>query len=627
MCGILGIASTDHLSIPDREVCRLRDLMAHRGPDDAGLWRGGNVVLAHRRLAVLDTSGAGRQPMTTADGRFVIVYNGELYNEHRLRRRLEREGYRPASGCDTETLLGWLATRGVDGLRDLRGMFALAIFDTHEQRLTLARDPLGIKPLYWWRGRDRGAALVLFASEPAPILEHPAVPRRPDWVGVSAYLTTIRTSLGERTLFEGVRALPPGRVLTFRIAGGDMREQSFDLGLTRIDLPTERASRVAETGAVVRGSVESHLRADVPTCCLLSGGLDSAIITGVASGFRPGLATYCAGAPGAEPIDGVPQSEDFRFARDAAAVFGTLHREAHVDEPLFLSRWREMVSRSGLPLSTPNEVAINEVARRLRAEGHVVTLSGEGADEIFGGYDESLRLAAEHVGAGNRDPGRFQLTHAAWCPPDAKPSLLTREVLGAIEGDEWLTSFFASEFGRLARGDDPDTMLADHLRFQRRVNLSGLLLRLDSATMLESVEGRTPFADACVAAFAESLPMSDRFVPPGGAKLILREAFAALVPGAIASRAKASFPIPFQRWVRLAGGWISGSAWLREVFRAEVLQLLAERPQACWRLAWPAANLAAWADRWWPDLSGRPGTHSLAAEIALGGPSPVVSIQ
>jgi asparagine synthase (glutamine-hydrolysing) len=161
------------------------------------------------------------------------------------------------------------------------------------------------------------------------------------------------------------------------------------------------------------------------------------------------------------------------------------------------------------------------------------------------------------------------------------------------------------------------------------VNLAGLLQRLDSATMLEGVEGRTPMADVRVAALAESLPMDDRFVPPGRTKLILREAFAGALPGAIIGRPKASFPLPFQRWLRGAADWIRGSEWLREVFQPEALELVASRPHVCWRLAWPVANLAIWAERWWPRQAGSAAgrDQSLAEAIALGGPSPIVSAQ
>ncbi|VAX37342.1 Asparagine synthetase [glutamine-hydrolyzing], partial [hydrothermal vent metagenome] len=598
------------LAISDSEACRLRDLMTHRGPDDAGLWRGGGldaatgcsagcpeVLLAHRRLAVLDPTPAGHQPMVTPEtldsGRFVLVYNGELYNEPELRQRLIREGVRLSTGCDTETLLCWLASRGRAGLADLRGMYALALYDRLEQSLLLARDPLGIKPLYRWLGQQAGADLLLFASEPVPILEHPAVTPEPDLLGISTYLTTIRTVLGERTMFAGVRSLLPGQSLVFDLRGDRLTSNHSALGLETPAIAETQAARFGQVQESLHESVTAHLRADVPTCCLLSGGLDSAIITSIANDHHADLRTYCAGSPEAAPVNGISQADDFAHARSLAETLGTHHTEVAVDRAMFLDRWREMVAAQGVPLSTPNEVAINAVAQRLRADGCVVTLSGEGADEIFGGYDHTLRPAAAHIAAGNVEPGLFHLRAAAWCPVEAKLRLFTRETWARLDGDAHLRGWFAEEFAATARGEEP---LADHLRFQRRVNLTGLLQRLDTATMLASVEGRTPFADRWVAGLAEGLPMGDRFVPPGRTKIALREAFAGVLPASIVQRPKASFPLPFQRWLDGVGDCFGKSALLRELVRPEVLSRVAASPGEHWNLAWPLANLAIWGE-------------------------------
>lgn len=602
MCGLLGMLATGPTAVADREWARLRDLMEHRGPDGAGLWRSGPVgpgwrtapgaeaVLAHRRLAVLDPTPAGAQPMATPDGRFVMVYNGELYNEPELRARLAAEGVALGSACDTEVVLAWLARRGAAGLADLRGMFALALVDVTQGRVLLARDPLGVKPLLWWQGRWRGAELVLFASEPRAILEHPAVTPEPDPVGISGYLTTIRTSLGERTLFKGVRMLPPGRAMEVSVAGDRLDVRVWDRAVEPVELPGDRAERVWFVRETVRESVVRHLRSDVPTCCLLSGGLDSAIVTRVASGCGPGLRTYCAGARSDAADD------DFAHAGGAAAAFGTRHGEAEVDGAMFADRWLEMTRRLGTPLSTPNEVAIHEVARRLRDDGCVVTLSGEGADELFGGYDRVLGPAGEPRIADS--PGRFHLDAGAWVSLEQKRRVLRSRAWVAAGGDEWLTEWAEEEFAGVARGGEP---LADHLRFQRRVNLAGLLQRLDGATMLAGVEGRTPFADAVVASVAESLPVAERFVPPDRTKIVLREAFGAELPAAVVARAKASFPLPFQGWMAGCGQWIRGSGLVRSLVRDEVLEAVASEPERLWHLAWPLANLAAWGEVWWAE--------------------------
>ncbi|MEL7474540.1 MAG: asparagine synthetase B, partial [Planctomycetota bacterium] len=195
----------------------MRDTLVHRGPDDAGLLETPGLVLGSRRLAVRDPGPEGRQPMRTGDGRHALAYNGELYNDDELRADLEREGHPIEHGADTGVLLASLRAWGVDAIERLRGMYALAWADFGARTLTLARDPLGIKPLYWWTGSTRSGATLVFGSEPIAVLAHPDISARPDPIGVSNYLTTIRTVVEERTLFEGVRAVRPGETLGFAL--------------------------------------------------------------------------------------------------------------------------------------------------------------------------------------------------------------------------------------------------------------------------------------------------------------------------------------------------------------------------------------------------------------------------
>lgn len=567
-------------------------------------------MLAHRRLAVIDPSEAGAQPMLLDDaglgergrGRYAVVYNGELYNDAELRDGLDREGVRFRSACDTETLLRALAAWGIDGLRRLRGMYALAFVDRVAKRLVLARDPMGIKPLYY----AVGEAEVSFASEPGPLLGALERTPEPDLCTVSAYLTTIRTTVGSRTLFAGVRSVLPGEVLEFDLSGGEA------LLARRLNIDPDDVERsgdglgIGSVGALMDDSVGRHLRSDVPACALLSGGLDSSIIVALARRRATGeVRTYCSGhAEGAD-------SEDLPFARVAAEHFGTRHTEAPVTRTMFVERWPEMIGRMGVPLSTPNEVAINEVARRLRRDGQVVALSGEGADELFGGYEAPMRLALawERSWAesrGNRGDGeekcraaaRFQVESNAWMPVDLKAEVLRPEVWRVVEGDGALFGWYADQMGECLRCAEG---LAAHLMFHRRVNLVGLLGRLDTATMLESVEGRTPFADACVCAWAERLPMERRYTEASGSprtKVALREGFAGCLPSSIVSRAKASFPLPFQDWLVDHAGVLRSSEFARVLFREEAVDQVCRDPAALWRLAWPMINVSMWGDRW-----------------------------
>ncbi|USN98936.1 MAG: asparagine synthase (glutamine-hydrolyzing) [Phycisphaeraceae bacterium] len=602
MCGLIGIVtSAGDVGVSRERFVAMRDALEHRGPDDAGLFAAPGVLLGHRRLVVIDPTSAGRQPMQTPDGRFVLVYNGELYNDREIRAELERDGVAFRSSCDTETVLHAVARWGVDAGRRLRGMYALALWDTRERVLLLGRDPFGMKPLYWTELQGAANGGIAFASEIPALLRHPGIAARPDWAAVSGYLTTIRTTLGERTMYEGIRCVRPGAWMRFEFGDGIRPETVF---------PTYKGDGTgsADVAAAVEDSVRAHLRSDVPWCSLLSGGLDSTILATLATREAGPLRTYVSGCPGA----GEGLADDFAFARVAAEAIGSTHTEAPVDRDMFLERWPWMVERLGVPMSTPNEVAINEVARTLRGEGHVVTLSGEGADELFGGYDLPMASAAEHVAANPEatiaEDAAYAMGAAAWMRPDQKHLFVSPGFWEDAEQDAALRETYEGDLGALsgAVAGDFDGASRDEqrqqalLRMLRTVNLAGLLQRLDTATMLASVEGRTPFADVRVAGLAERLPMARKFVAgdPPGTKVALREAFAGRVPTSILERPKRSFPLPFQAWLGEMTGAIRGSGLVAEIYSPAAVQLVCADPGAAWNLAWPMANLAVWGRRW-----------------------------
>tara|TARA_R110000782_G_scaffold54637_8_gene115468 strand:- start:4278 stop:6110 length:1833 start_codon:yes stop_codon:yes gene_type:complete len=610
VCGIVGVFGLGApVGIDDRALVRMRDTLTHRGPDDAGIWRCPWAALGHRRLSVIAPGPEGHQPMVTDDGRCALVYNGELYNDAELRSELTGLGVRFRSECDTETVLHALATWGERGVARLRGMFAIGFVDTRDQRVILARDPLGVKPLYTARVGDGGGVRVVFASEPGAVLAHPGMSARPDWVTVSAYLTTIRPTLGSRTMFEGVQTLMPGETRVYDALHPD-RVRVIDAW----DRPEDPPGEPSQTREQVSSSVIAHLRTDVPMCALLSGGLDSSAIAAItAARLGGGLNTYCAGAATGGFDD------DFAHAAEMARRLDTEHRAVVLDEPGFLDRWGALIDRTGVPVSTPNETAIWAVAEALRADGHVVALSGEGADELFGGYAPPLMQAAEHVrslgGGPDLDGGLFHLRSNAWVTPEAKPAVLRDRAWNDAGRDEELTAVYRDSFDRLAARAPADSPLQAHLRFHRRMNLPNLLRRLDSATMLASVEGRTPFADARVARFAESLPVSAKFVPgePARTKIALREAFRGVLPAEVVDRPKASFPLPFQGWIGGRAGVLRNSAFARTAFTDEAVEMVASAPDRLWTLAWPMINIAMWGERWWG--TGVPSAEDAAAAV------------
>lgn len=627
MCGILGIITPKgtRTGLSPASVLHARDLMAHRGPDGAGLWTSpdGSVTLAHRRLAIVDPTPAGAQPFVLEPGsngwkgpHAALTYNGELYNDTDLRPPLIRAGHRFRSESDTETLI----RAGVDAsinntasqwatslLRSLRGMFGLGLW-VDGAGLLLARDPLGIKPLYMTRvDASTGAGTkriphLMFSSEIRPLLQlrmELGLRPKPDAVGVASYLMTIRTTLDNRTMFEGIETLAPGgwRVIderTLAIAAQGI----VDGAEVHAPVPT-LGGAAARARGVMSESVRLHLRSDVPTCALLSGGLDSSIICAEASGRVAGLRTYCSGARSG----GHGSADDFGYAAMVAECLGVSHTEAPVDRSMFEQCWTDLVESRCVPLSTPNEVAIYEVARTLRAAGNKVALSGEGADELFAGYAAPMTnaLAFERglkdVHASVAEGGVFQLHDGAWVPPE-----MLAQVVSAVDSPiamarRDVAEKYRATFARCAELAGPG--LPAHLEFLRMMNLSGLLLRLDSSTMAAGVEGRTPFADAAVLRFARSLPMDQKFSNTDttqSTKRVLRDAYEGVLPSGVVRRAKASFPLPFQEWMdSVAREVLLETPFIREQFNMPLVAAIANSPGTHWRVAWPLVNLALWA--------------------------------
>ncbi len=599
----------------------MRDRMEHRGPDGAGLLRRENVVLGHRRLAIRDIE-AGAQPWVGRGGRWIVVYNGELYNDDELRAAMTARGATFDTRCDTETLVRALECWDADAIPRLRGMFAFGAYDTVTHRLLLARDPLGVKPLYF----ARFGGEVVFASEIPPLLAHPDAHARPHLPVVSSYLTTLRTTLGHDTMFADVHTLQPGEIATFdanNLADVQVIRWWNDPAPEAID---EGGARELSR-AVIRDSVQRHLVSDVPTCMLLSGGLDSAII-GVEARAVAGepLRTWCA-------ADKTDCGGDATHAAQMARALGSEHHLATVARDSFGDSWAELIDRLAMPVSTPNQTAIVAVARDLKPHA-TVALSGEGADELFAGYDAPLVSGMDALFAARTDPstelgkrylselrdqyGTIQLggevEHylrcTSWVGGDTKPTLLTAGAWREAHEDLALRRELSSQF----QADRGLTALERLLRVHRRINLTGLLLRLDACTMLASVEGRTPFADAEVATAAMRIPMSHKLRvrphPDGGrssgqrlmlddrvdTKVVLRDAWRDQLPDAIANRPKVSFPLPFQQWLEPLVAEPGPAA--REVFRPEALATLAAGGEQHWSIAWPVWNVVRWLDRW-----------------------------
>src|ERR687887_1462773 len=553
VCGICGIASSNGPADPDR-LARMSATLVHRGPDADGALIDGPVGLAARRLAIIDLR-TGDQPIANEDGSIHVVQNGELYNYRELRAALERAGHRFRTQSDTEVLVHLYEEHGLDFARRLRGMFAVAVWDSQRRRLVLARDRYGIKPLYY---RASEAALE-FASELR------ALPRgEVDLDALEAFLA-FNSIPAPLTIFREARKLPPGHVLVW---------QDGDIELQRFARPRPAASRelreddeaelVEELRSRLRDSVQAHLIADVPVGVLLSGGIDSSALAALAA------------EASAEPVRtfsiGFEERsfDELGDARLVAQRYGTQHRELVLrpDAALLLPALAEafdepFADSSALPTYLVSQLAAQDVK---------VALSGEGGDELFGGYyTYAADLLALRVGplaraarplvellptSGGRasfDYKAKRFARAAHLPPlerhhgwkeifsaDARAELTGRT--SNFDPVELLRARFDETGGAelLARLQDVDVgfYLVDDL-----------LVKTDRASMAHSLEARVPYLDTLVASFALSLP--ERLKVRGfRKKVLLRRAAAPLLPARIVNGRKRGFSIPAAAWLR-----------------------------------------------------------------------------
>ncbi len=642
MCGFVGVAAARGATpaLSWEQLDAMANTLNARGPDGSGRSDRGNVLFAHRRLSVVGGE-AGAQPMTSPDGRYGVVYNGELYNDAEVRLALTERGVVFKTRSDTETVLWAFAVFGPDAPRRLRGMYAVAFHDRLKDSLILSRDPLGVKPLFYSTA-VRGE--LVFGSQLPALLAHPEIPRRPHLAALSAYLVTLRTTLGSKTLFEGIETVRPGETLTLDLRRPVSAVSPFALRM-RWTEPSVEAMEPGEAAAAVRSaveaSVEAHLRSDVPRCALLSGGLDSGILTALLRqrGEADLMRTWCAGTPvgwPSVPLNGEPAGEDDLSHADALSGWlGTAHTRVELGRGQFRALWTELLEANALPLSTPNETAILAVSRALKPHA-TVAFSGEGADELFGGYVHPVFAALDGVRRVATLPETARARYTAeleeaysthelgglvdhylrvtsWVAPQLESEVLAPWATGGVAALRQELHDELADIGRASLGESvEDAEMEAMLRLHRRVNLTGLLGRLDSSTMAASVEGRTPFADVRVAELASRIPwrlkvdqsshgpeVAARAVTGGAlGKRVLREAFRDLLPAWTVDRPKVSFPLPFEGWLSADSDVLQRSHVVKEVFSPAIREHLIAPPKGLWRWSWPVINAARWLDRY-----------------------------
>jgi asparagine synthase (glutamine-hydrolysing) len=554
MCGICGIASRTTAPDLDR-LAAMSASLVHRGPDSGGEYANGAVALAARRLSIIDLAG-GDQPMASEDGSCVVVQNGEIYNYPELRRELEREGHRFRTHCDTEVHLHLYERHGPEYVRRLRGMFAVALWDGGERRLVLARDRYGIKPLYY---RDTGDSLE-FASELR------ALPRGEIDVDALESFLAFNSIPAPYSIFRDTRKLPAGHLLVWSERAGIELSRYARPGPMPVDelRGDDEAELVEELRARLRDSVRAHLLSDVPVGVLLSGGVDSAVLAALAAQeTRDAVHTFTIGFE--------ERSFDERAdARLVAERYGTNHHELLVrpDPTLLLPALAEAFDEPFADSSALPTYLVSQLA----AEHVKVALSGEGGDELFGGYyTYAADLLADRVAPLARlaRPLVERLpTSTAKASFDYKAKRFVRAAqLPPLERHHGWKEIFSPDLRAELRGSrssfDPvdiyrtryaETEGADPLARLQDVDfgvylVDDLLVKTDRASMAHSLEARVPFLDSVVTNFAFGLPAKHK-VRGLSKKILLRKAAAPLVPREIVHGRKRGFSIPAAAWLR-----------------------------------------------------------------------------
>ena len=569
MCGIAGIVGCDQLGPDDAaRAIAMRDVMSYRGPDGAGLHTDAHAALAHRRLSIIDLAG-GHQPLSNETGAVWVTYNGEIYNHRDVRAQLEAAGHVYRTHSDTETIVHAYEQWGDECVQRFRGMFAFAVWDAGARRLLLARDRLGVKPLYWARAGDR----LLFASEMKAILESGLVAARPNHAVLSEVLAT-RGTAGADTMFEGINKLLPGHRLIFE-DGHVQTERYWELPLDGPDPELDRlgdAALIDRFRSLLQESVRLRLMSDVPLGMFLSGGIDSSAIAALMAREID------------RPVDTFSVAfadrrfSELEYARAVARAIGANAHEIVIDDNDFFGALPRLVWHEDEPIAHPSSVPLHFVS--MLAREHVtVVLTGEGSDELLAGYGKYPRAVINwragavyerlvpaavratvagsivprlpgHAGryarrsflAMPRNPSAMFLDNFAGMPMRQQRELLSSAAL--VGGNPYSPSlaYFSEVNG--ASG-----ILGRLLHTDIKTYLVELLMKQDQMSMSASIESRVPFLDHVLVEFAARLP--DRLKLRGfTTKRILREAVRGLLPDEILTRKKMGFPVPFGQWTR-----------------------------------------------------------------------------
>jgi asparagine synthase (glutamine-hydrolysing) len=555
MCGIAGFVDARY-SHGEAEslIDAMCQIIRHRGPDDQGIWTADGVALGMRRLAIIDRSH-GHQPMFTKAGTALVVFNGEIYNYRELRTRLIQRGHRFRTNSDTEVIVHAYDEYGDDCVSHLHGMFAFAIWDKRRQRLLLARDRFGKKPLnYYWNGKE-----FIFGSEIKSILQC-GIPKRIDPIALDEFLT-YRWVPTPHTIFQGVKKLPAAHILIFENGRVDVKRY-WDLPFTQTSEDAERVA-IEKIGVLLRSAVKMRLMSEVPLGAFLSGGVDSSLVVALMSEAmsRP-VKTFSIGFA-EEDYSELP------YARRVAEYFGTEHHE-YVVRPDVIPILPELVWAYDEPFADASMLPTYYVSKLAR-EHVTVALTGDGGDEIFGGYSAYRR---EYWISRMPLFARFVLRHGSTLMRDGTRgknrlrSLLNDPAVRSVQYTSSLRhhsrrQMYSTEYFAHVSDHDPlerqlsEYRAASHLDITARMQrvdarcylADDILVKVDKASMINSLETRAPLLDHQLAEYVSSLPPSLR-IRRGALKYLLKKFAKEVLPVDILSRPKKGFGVPLQHWFR-----------------------------------------------------------------------------
>ncbi|MDT7828924.1 asparagine synthase (glutamine-hydrolyzing) [Pricia sp. S334] len=591
MCGITGIYSKEEIGNLETRITKMTESIEHRGPDSGAFFICKNkVALGHRRLSIIDLRNVANQPMTSSNGNWQIIFNGEIYNFKEIKKELS---YDFITDSDTEVILAAVQDKGLDWfLKRANGMFAMAVYDSESEELLLVRDRLGIKPLYYY---NDGTTLV-FASEIKAILNSGLVEAEFNSSAVDEYLAN-RYIRAPYTFFKGIRQLEPG---SFHRYGKtlNLTERIYWSLPKAFNVSTEFDEQKIkkEFEGEIKNAIEYRLIADVPLGTYLSGGVDSSLITAItALKKKDQVNTYTIG---------FEEMNEFDYARTVAEKYDTAHHEILMKKEDYLANWERLIAAKDAPLGVPNEIPLAIMSSKLK-EKITVVLSGEGADELMGGYGRIFRLPFDHE---NHSPEDNFYDHFI-----AKYEYVPRHMR-----DELINTptEYRDEFDDIVRNQFKEHGNKENVfRFFHQYHVKGLLQRVDMTTMQTSVEARVPFLDHNLIEFAyKSIPyqLKLKWLDENSEKLakgqtadqysevldipkyLLREVSYSYLPEEIIKRKKVGFPVPLTEWFEnleeLANKLLINCSWLKKGVLTDLIAKSKTEPRAG-QILWMFVNI------------------------------------